>query len=250
MEILFMNFLLIFARFLGAFFMFPVFSSRNVNNIVKILLVISVSALVSPFIKPYINAKNFEDVNFSLYFILMLKEILIGIILSISTRIYFYSINIVGQIISMQSGLSYGTLFDPNQNSQVSLLSGFLTMVLTMFILATDTHYLFIKSIIFSYEKFPISQMPFSGDVANMVSFTVSNSFLVAFKIASPFMIISLAIMVGGGVLSRLMPSFQVFFVITPAQIIVLLIILLIVLESIFRHMIKVIIDNMSYLLT
>jgi len=35
-------------------------------------------------------------------------------------------------------------------------------------------------------------------------------------------LVISLAIMTGGGMLSRLMPNLQVFFVITPAQILVI----------------------------
>ena len=61
----------------------------------------------------------------------------------------------------------------------------------------------------------------------------VNDSFVLSFKIASPFLVVSLAILTGSGMLARLMPNLQVFFVLTPAQILVMFGVFYIVIDAI-----------------
>jgi flagellar biosynthesis protein FliR len=45
--------------------------------------------------------------------------------MTIAAKIYFTALDTVGTIISMQSGLSAATFFDPNQGEQVSIITSF-----------------------------------------------------------------------------------------------------------------------------
>ena len=86
-------------------------------------------------------------------------------------------------------------------------------------IFASNTHYLFIQAIIDSYSKFPVGELMGSDDLSQFVTHIVTSSFILSFKLAAPFIAISLIILVGTGLLARIMPNLQVFFVITPVQI-------------------------------
>lgn len=133
------------------------------------------------------------------------------------------------------------------QKSQVTLISNFLVMVVTVLIFATDTHYLFIKGVAESYEKFPVGELINSGDLSKFVTFIINDSFILAFKISSPFLLVGLAILVGGGMLARLMPNLQIFFIITPAQIIITFGTLYIVIEAAITKVINVIGNSVNF---
>ena len=133
----------------------------------------------------------------------------------------------------MQSGLGSAAFFDPNQRTQVTLFSNFMILIAIVFIFASNTHHIFIQAIIDSYAKFPPGELLDLGDVSKFVSFVVNDSFVLSFKIASPFLVVSLAILTGSGMLARLMPNLQVFFVLTPAQILVMFGVFYIVIDAI-----------------
>jgi flagellar biosynthetic protein FliR len=168
--------------------------------------------------------------------ILFFAEALIGIIVALGAKIYFSILNTVGHIVSMQSGLGSATFFDPSQNTQTAVFANMLTFFATVALFITDTHHLLIQSVIDSYIKFPPGEFLEISEASKLITHLVNDSFILSFKIASPFIIISLLILVGGGILSRLMPNFQVFFVMTPAQILVMF--------SIVCIMVNIIIDK------
>jgi flagellar biosynthetic protein FliR len=213
------HFMLVFARLGTAFSNFPVLGSPYLFSRGKLSLALAVTFIMLPNLTIYLP--KFSD-NFSLNVGYIAIEILIGIIISIAARIYFESLHFVGQIISLQSGLGSASFFDPQQKSQVTLFSNFMLLIVSVFILASDTHYFFIQAVADSYSKFPLGELVNSGDLSNFVSYVVNDSFILSFKIASPFIVVSLAILTGTGLLARIMPNLQVFFVITPVQILIM----------------------------
>ena len=52
-----------------------------------------------------------------------------------------------------------------------------------------------------------------------MITRVVADSFLLSFQIASPFILVAQIFVLGLGMLSRIMPQMQVFFVAMPLQI-------------------------------
>jgi flagellar biosynthetic protein FliR len=229
LEFLF-HLMLVFGRLSAAFGQFPAIGSNYIFTRGKLAFALIVSLIIMPIVAPYLP--KYSN-NFSLNVGYLAIEIFIGIIVSLAANIYFQSLHFVGQIISMQSGLGSAAFFDPGQRTQVTLFSNFMILVATVFIFASNTHHIFIQAIIDSYAKFPPGELLNSGDVSKFVSFVVNDSFILSFKIASPFLVVSLAILTGSGMLARLMPNLQVFFVFTPAQILVMFGVFYIVIDAI-----------------
>ena len=71
--------------------------------------------------------------------------------------------------------------------------------------------------------------MPAAGDAAALITRTVSGAFRIGIQLSAPFLVFGLLFNIGLGVLSRLMPQMQVFFVALPLSILLgfLLLILL-----------------------
>ena len=228
---------LIFARLGAAFSQFPGISSAYVFMRARLMLALAICVVLYPILKDVMPQKL--HLNSGAFLSALVIEVMVGIIISISARICFMAIDVVGTIISMQSGLSAAMFFDPTHNSQVSIMSSFLFVIAYAAIFVTDTHYLFIQGVMDSYEIFPVGQVPDLGDLSNFVSSTVNQSFILAFKLASPFIAVSFGFLISNGVLARLMPNLQVFFVVTPVQIYVIFGVLFIVINIMINKLME-----------
>lgn len=86
-------------------------------------------------------------------------------------------------------------------------------------ILNMDLHHLLIGAMYDSYMLFPpqaaISIAPFSDAALEIVA----NAFKIGVQIATPFLVFGLVFFLGLGILSRLIPQIQVFFIAMPANI-------------------------------
>jgi flagellar biosynthetic protein FliR len=124
------------------------------------------------------------------------------------------------------------TAVDPTQGEQGVIVGNFLTMLAVTLFFATNMHYLVIAALNDSYTLFEPGEVPSTGDVAALVTQTVSGAFRVGIQLSAPFLVFGLLFNIGLGVLSRLMPQMQVFFIAMPLSILLGLLFLLLVLGS------------------
>ena len=94
-------------------------------------------------------------------------------------------------------------------------------------IFATDLHHLAIAAIRDSYAFLPPTGIPGTGDAATLAIKAVGQGFALAVQLAAPFIAFGILFNLGLGVLSRLMPQLQVFFLAMPATILIGMVVLL-----------------------
>ena len=133
-------------------------------------------------------------------------------------------------MIAQQLGSGFVTAVDPTQGEQGVIIGNFLTMLGITLFFATDMHHLVIAALNDSYTLFEPGEVPVVGDVAALVTKTVSGAFRIGIQLSAPFLVFGLLFNIGLGVLSRLMPQMQVFFVALPLSILIGLLFLLLVL--------------------
>jgi len=108
--------------------------------------------------------------------------------------------------------------FDPTQELQGAIIGGFLAVFGTTMIFVTDLHHLLLFAIRDSYELFRPGMIPAFGDMAEEMTQTLSQAFSLGFRLSSPFILFGLVFYIGAGILNRLMPQAQVFFMLLPAN--------------------------------
>ncbi|MDJ1158438.1 flagellar biosynthetic protein FliR [Chelatococcus sp. SYSU_G07232] len=160
----------------------------------------------------------------------LIGEIAVGLMLGLAARMVVASLQTAGTIVAQQLGLAFAQQVNPAAGSYDAVLTNFLTLLGITLIFATDLHHVAIAGIQGSYAILPPGGVPASGDAAMLAIKAVGRGFTVAVQIAAPFIVFGLLFNLGLGVLSRLMPQMQVFFLAMPATIIAGMVILLAVL--------------------
>ena len=145
-------------------------------------------------------------------------EILIGVFLGLSARLFMAALNVAGQIIAFQMGLSLAQIFDPTQQLQGAIVGGFLAILGTTMIFATDLHHVMLVALKDSYVFFAPASLPDSGSLSQLMIGVMSNAFSLGLRLSAPFIMFGLVFFFGAGILNRLMPQAQVFFMLMPAN--------------------------------
>jgi len=158
----------------------------------------------------------------------LLLELLIGFMIGTAVRITMMAMQLAGTIIAQQMALSYSATVDPTAGVQNPTIGTFLMLVATALIFALDLHHLAIRGMHDSYALLAPGVAPPIGDAAQMISQTFISAFKVGVQISAPFLVFAIVFNFGLGVLSRLMPQLQIFFLAMPATIILGTLILLI----------------------
>lgn len=207
----------VFAR-VGALFMTaPALGDFTLSPRIRLAAALAVTAALAP-----VAAQSFPDWArsgaLSSMVALILGEVLAGVFLGLAARIVMSALNVAGQVIAFQMGLSLAQIFDPTQELQGAIIGGFLAILGTTMIFATDLHHLLLRALADSYLLMTPGALPQFGDMSSLMVDTLSQSFSLGARLAAPFILFGLVFYVGAGVLNRLMPQAQVFFMLIPAN--------------------------------
>ena len=146
-------------------------------------------------------------------------EIAVGIFLGLVGRIVLSAGQVAGTIIANQLGLGFAMTVDPSQGQQGVIFGNFLSMLAMTMIFVTDLHHLSVAALGSSFTLFrPGEWMPV-GDFAQVAVKLVADSFRIGLQVSAPFLAFGLVFNLGLGVLAKLMPQLQIFFIATPLSI-------------------------------
>src|SRR5437899_2988197 len=160
------------------------------------------------------------------------QELLIGVVLGLTARLTISALQVAGSVIAQQLGLGFVTAVDPTQGQQGLLVGNFLTLLGVTLLFATDSHYLVIAALNESYRIFSPGESLPSGDVAALATRAFAAAFKIGMQLSAPFLVFGLVFNIGLGVLARLMPAMQVYFVGVPLSIMIGFLIFALVLSA------------------
>ena len=86
-------------------------------------------------------------------------------------------------------------------------------------IFATNLHHVALMAIRDSYMIFSPRDPLMFGDAAQLAIQSAASAFVIGIQMSSPFIVLGLVFYLGMGLLGRMMPQMQVFFVAMPATI-------------------------------
>jgi flagellar biosynthetic protein FliR len=146
----------------------------------------------------------------------VIKELMIGLMIGGILRLFMTSLASAGEIVSLQTTLSFAQTANPTQAQPTATISTFLGLIGILLIMTTDLHHLFIAAVVRSYSLFPFTRAVPVADAAQLAVQTMSRSFGLGLQLAAPVVVFSLVFNIATGLVARVMPQFQVFFVASP----------------------------------
>jgi len=222
-------FLLVFARTGTMLMLLPGLGEQNISARMRLTFALILAAVLLPLHR---DAYHIDPGAVGPALVMLVEEILIGAMLGVTARLTISALEVAGSVIAQQLGLGFVTAVDPTQGEQGMIVGNFLTLLGITLFFATDMHHLVIAALNDSYSLFEPGELPASGDAAALITRTVAGAFRIGIQLSAPFIVFGLLFNIGLGVLSRLMPQMQVFFVGLPLSILIGLLFLLVLLGA------------------
>jgi flagellar biosynthesis protein FliR len=211
-------FMLAFARIGAMVMLMPGLGEANIPVRIKLSIALLLTLIMLPLHR---QAYHVDMQSLTSLLVVMLQEIFIGIVLGATARVTLSALQVAGSVIAQQMGLGFVTSVDPTQGQQGLLIGNFLTMLGITLLFATDSHHLVIAALNDSYTIFAPGETMASGDVAALATRAFAAAFKIGLQLSAPFLVFGLVFNIGLGVLARLMPQMQVYFVGAPLSILV-----------------------------
>ena len=210
------TFMLVFARVGSMVMLLPGLGESNIPVRIKLGIALLLALIILPLHR---GAYQIDMQSINPLLIMMIHEIVVGIVLGATARVTLSALQVGGSVIAQQMGLGFVTSVDPTQGQQGVLIGNFLTMLGVTLLFATDSHYLVIAALNDSYNIFSPGDLTPSGDIAALATRAFAAAFKIGMQLSAPFLVFGLVFNVGLGVLARLMPQMQVYFVGVPLSI-------------------------------
>ncbi|HYD30418.1 MAG TPA: flagellar biosynthetic protein FliR [Azospirillaceae bacterium] len=208
--------LLVFTRIGTAFSIMPTMAEPFISTRIRLLLALMISVVVAPYVRQYLPPMPKSGLGMAM---LIGQEVLIGIFIGTLARLLMSALETAGMIIAIQSSLANAFVFNPAMASQGSLPGALMGMVGVLLLFAADLHHMLILAAVDSYTLFEAGAPLPLGDFAKTIVEMVSRSFLLGVQLSAPFLVTGLLFALALGLIARLMPQIQVFFIFMSAQV-------------------------------
>lgn len=207
---------LVFARIGAILMLLPGIGESSIPPRIRLSFALAFSLVIGPLIAPQLPP---APSTLSGMASLIALEAVIGLMIGAAARMLLMAGAVAGQIIGYQTGLAMAQSFDPTQGQSGALPAQFLNLMFMVLIFATNLHHLLLKAAAGSYALMPAGEAPMWGDAADWALRLFADAFLLGVQIAAPLIAFGLIFYLGLGVLSRLMPQAQIFFIAMPLNI-------------------------------
>lgn len=215
------NFFWPMVRILAFFSTAPVFDNKIFNRKNKILLSAIISFLISSYL-PNVHIFLFSYIGLLLF----LQQILIGVFLGFTSQFLFVTLNLAGEIIGLQMGLSFATFFNNSNHIGISIISRLLNILTLFFFLSVNAHLYLISVLIDSFYSMPIENYFFNINLFFVLLKFSSHIFLNSIIFVLPVIIVLLALSFSMSLLNRLCPQISIFTIGFPLNLLVGMLIL------------------------
>ena len=165
----FLLFMLVFMRMSGFILLNPIYGRRNIPIIAKIMIIFSLSVIITIYYGNEVVITNdlLEITG------LLLKEFTIGYIIGFIITLFVYVIIFGGELIDMQMGLSMSKIYDPQNNTSLSVNASFYNAMFIILFFVTDGHLTLINLFLNSHRVLPFGNFIISKDFVKNDGFAV-----------------------------------------------------------------------------
>jgi flagellar biosynthetic protein FliR len=206
----------LFCRIGSCLMLMPGFSSPRVPVRVRLFLAISITLALASLLLDKVNE---QTIHSSPFMVLQLagSEIVIGVLIGLMGRAFFAALETLTNVIAMTIGIANPLGVSIEEAEPLPAIASLITMAATTLLFLTDLHWEVLRGLVASYTALPVSN---GVDVQfNLVqlSASLSKSFFLSLRIASPFIVFSVIVNFAIGILGKLTPQIHGYFILTPA---------------------------------
>ncbi|HNA82247.1 MAG TPA: flagellar biosynthetic protein FliR [Thiobacillaceae bacterium] len=199
-------FLFPFVRILAWLSFDPLLGNRSAPVTVRVALAFVLAVAIAPVLPPPVPAALASGDGF----LILLQQIAVGAALGFTLRILFAAVELAGQFMGLQMGLSFATLFDPVNGAQTPVVAQFLVLSTSLILFAFNGHHLVIGALVQSFTDIPVSASLGGKGFGTLVVWS-GTLFSTGLHIALPVTAALLATNLAIGMMTRASPQLNIF---------------------------------------
>jgi flagellar biosynthetic protein FliR len=212
-----------FARYIAFITIVPFFGGAVVPSQVKVATAMALVIITYPALIAELPVDGGPLPFGPVGFVGMLaKEVFVGFTLGFVASLVFEAVQIAGRIADLQRGSTMSELFAPQLQERVSELGQFQLQLAIVIFLTVGAHRFFISALVRSFEfipalKFPVIEAGWSP-AAQFLTVMTGNVLSLGVQLAVPIIITLLLTDLFFGLINRVAPQVNVFFLSMPVK--------------------------------
>ncbi len=211
---------LILGRTMPMILLTPFFGGKLVPPEVKMGLGLLISILVWPVVKDSMTGEI--PVSPFPFLLLMMKEVFIGLAIGFVAAHIFWAMEMAGRIIDTVRGASMSEVLVPQSEARATPVGDLLFQLLIVVFFAIGAHHIFLEAFFFSFAALPLDQGlilgPESEPFVNLMIRLGADIFLIAVVLAAPVLAATFITDVVFGILNRVAPQLNAYFMSMPVK--------------------------------
>lgn len=212
----FETYVMIFIRISAIIFSVPLFGSKECPTVAKIGLAVIIAWIVYPTVPIPAELGSMKLLQL---IPALTAEIMLGIVIGFTARLFFEGIQIGGQLVGFQMGFGIVNVMDPITGANFSIIAQVQNLFATLLFIGLNMHHWFFKAIIISFEKIPLLHCYVSYPLLQWIVELSSNMFIIAVKIGAPIIAVLIFTSAVIGIIAKGVQGMNVMIVMFPLKI-------------------------------
>lgn len=195
----------------------PIFGSQSLPARIRLLIALAVSLVITPTVPaiPPVDPLSIAGVT------MIVQQILIGVAMGFILNLVIAAFVVAGESIAMSMGLGFAQTVDPQNGVSVPLISQFLTIVVTLLMVALNVPAMIVKMLADSFTILPVSPVGLTAEDFRAIAWFGQQMYVNAVLVALPVVTTLLMVNLAMGVITRAAPQMNIFSVGFPATLMI-----------------------------
>lgn len=240
MEVIILTFALMMTRILPVIILSPFLGGETVPTEVKIGLGVVLGIVLFPAVAP---SAALIEVNAVRFVLLMSKELFIGLAMAFVVNLVFEAAKMAGTLMDTLGGTAMAQLHVPQIQQTVSLFASLKLQFAVVLFLTLHGHHVVIEALGESFLRLPVADFPrFSGGMWSFFEHVIrvaAHMFTVGLALAAPVLVATFLTDLSFGMINKVAPQIQVFFLSMSIKPLVAVVMTLVALDLLGTRLIR-----------
>lgn len=210
------RFLLILLRVSVMTLLTPIFDSRNIPAAVKAGFCLSFGIFCYRMLQPAPLPPISDPVTLASG---VAQEVMIGAMMGLVVRLMFAAVQLAGELVGFQMGLTIANVVDPVSSNQVSIISQMLYFFAILIFFVINGHHAVLHAAMESFSLIPPFGMRLSEALGLFTMGRITAMFRISLVFGAPMIVSLVLATIVIGLIARTVPQMNVFMVALPAKI-------------------------------
>ncbi len=224
---------LILCRTMPMIMLTPYLAGKLAPNEVKMGLGLLIAIIVWPITREHGADKI--PMNALPFIMLMIKEVFVGLAIGFVNAHVFWTVEMAGRLIDTVRGSSMAEVMVPESGTRATPVGDMFYQLLVIIFLAMNGHHIFFEAYFYSFAKIPLDVgIPIGPELGPFVDYTIrltGDLLTVSLVLAAPVVAATFITDVVFGILNRVAPQLNAYFMSMPVKAMAGIILILIAME-------------------